>query len=632
MQAEAWFTLLIGVPLIAAVVSLFFSARNPVLAKGLEFTALAISLVGSVLLLWGAEEFDLLFFDSGALAIHLQNDGFRALFAVLTGFLWLVSSIFAREYLPDDERSGRYRFCHLLTFAAVLGLFFSGDFRTTLIFFEIASLASYAYVAHEESPAALRAAATYLTIAIAGGLAILVGMMLLQQRLGTLEFKALRELTLHLPDKSTLYLPGALMMVGYASKAGIFPLHFWLPKAHPVAPAPASALLSGILTKTGIFGVAAISLCLFPHDQGWSLALLVLAALTMLWGALTALLALDLKAVFACSSVSQLGFILLGIALLGLLGYHDGVAVRGVILHMLNHSLVKLLLFSLAGVIYLNLHELSLDRIRGYGRGKPLLLALFLSAALSLCGVPLFAGYLSKTLLHESIVEASHLFHGFSLERGLEVLELLFLFCGALTVAYIAKVGSMLFLDHGPGEGRQLRLSRPTLVVLCLTALLLPLLGILTDQTDTLADLGQGFFLAHAPTDIPPYFAGINLRAAAISLLGGVALHFGLRHLSRQEADNPTQLSGVVSRLRQMDADDRLYRPLLVWLTRVLIPPPREFSPPAPLLTRPYELVNEGGPSDQVAPTANMFSLDLLLLTIGIAIILGFVLTAYFVR
>ena len=133
----------------------------------------------------------------------------------------------------------------------------------------------------------------------------------------------------------------------------MFPLHIWLPKAHPVAPAPASALLSGILTKSGVFGILVIARNLFRADVAWGDAVLFLGVVTMVLGAVLAVFSVDLKRTLACSSMSQIGFILVGVAMQGLLSGENALAAWGTILHMLNHSLIKLVLFVAAGVVYM---------------------------------------------------------------------------------------------------------------------------------------------------------------------------------------------------------------------------------------------------------------------------------------
>ena len=200
-------------------------------------------------------------------------------------------------------------------------------------------------------------------------------------------------------------IPSVLILFGFGAKAGMFPMHIWLPKAHPVAPAPASALLSGMLTKAGLFGVLVVSMNLYLGDVTYGSALLCFGLVTMLLGAVLALFSTNLKRTLACSSMSQIGYIVTGVSAAVLLGEHGALPAAGALTHMVNHSLLKLTLFMAAGVVYMNIHELDLNRIRGFGRGKKLLHFAFLMGAVGLAGVPLFNVYISKTMIHEGLVE-----------------------------------------------------------------------------------------------------------------------------------------------------------------------------------------------------------------------------------
>ena len=204
-----------------------------------------------------------------------------------------------------------YVFFTLLTMGAVFGLFLSDQLLTTIVFFEIMSLSSYPWVAHEETPKALRAAQTYLWIAIIGGLCLLIGMLLLPHELLAVRYSSSGMIAEGVAP-SKLFLPAALMLVGFGAKAGAFPLHVWLPKAHPVAPAPASALLSGILLKAGVFGIVLLSAKFMREIFAWHALIFWLGVATMVIGAVLALLSVEMKRILACSSMSQIGFILLG--------------------------------------------------------------------------------------------------------------------------------------------------------------------------------------------------------------------------------------------------------------------------------------------------------------------------------
>ena len=154
-----------------------------------------------------------------------------------------------------------------------------------------------------------------------------------------------------------------------------------------------------------MYAIVMLTAYIFFQNAAWGAMILILGVLTMVIGALLALFSVDLKRTLACSSVSQIGFILVGVGMSGLLGKENVIALRGSLLHMVNHSLIKLVLFMAAGVVFMNVHKLDLNEVRGFGRKKPLLNVIFLVGALGIGGIPLFNGYVSKTLLHESIVE-----------------------------------------------------------------------------------------------------------------------------------------------------------------------------------------------------------------------------------
>lgn len=502
------------------------------------------------------------------LGLHLKADGFRSLYAAIAAFMWMMSGLFAPEYFAHYHNRGRYSFFNLMTLGATLGVFFSDDLYTTFIFFEVMSLTSYTWVAHEETPGAMRAAATYLAVAIIGGLTTLMGLFLLWHQLGTLSFEGIKTaLTTYDGDVS---LAVWLTLTGFAAKAGLFPLHIWLPKAHPVAPAPASALLSGILTKSGIFGLIVICANMMPGNAAFGNALLVLSAITMFLGALLALFSTDLKRTLACSSMSQIGFIALGLSVMVLLGEEGSLAAYGTVMHMTNHSLIKLVLFMAAGVVYMNLHQLDLNEIRGFGRKKPILHITFLLGALSIgCIPPIGSGYNSKSLLHESILELiHHLEAQGSSALAYRMLEILFLVSGGLTVAYMTKLYVCLFIEKHPTrqaeyDGMTHYISKLSAGVLLVSSLVLPLLGLLPQQLMSPLGSRSAAFFGQKALDHPiAYFSLENLLGAAESIAIGLAVYFLIvRPLLMKKQD------GCRVYLNRwpawLDLENSVYRPIL---------------------------------------------------------------------
>ena len=515
--------------------------------------------------------------------LAFEADGFRALYALIAALMWLATTVFSEEYLGHYRNRNRYYFFTLLTCGATVGVFLSADLLTTFIFFEIMSFTSYVMVIHDENPSAMRAGQTYLAVAVLGGMVMLMGLFLLYTLTGTLKISLLKDACATLPaeKRPTLYLSGALMLFGFGAKAGMYPLHIWLPKAHPVAPAPASALLSGILTKAGIFGVLVLSCRIFLHDVPWGTAILTLGVLTMFTGAVIAVFSVNLKRTLACSSVSQIGFILVGIGMQGLLGEENALAVWGTELHMINHSLIKLVLFMSAGAIYMRLHKLDLNDIRGFGRGKPLLTCIFLSGYLSIAGVPLFSGYISKTLLHEGIVEYIELLEEAAKSIAvMKCVEWIFLISGGLTVAYMTKLFVSIFLEKNADSAVQARydalcgkyMSFRSTLALGIPALILPMMGCFPSVfMQRMAEFGQEFLHGESPAHAIHWFSLTNLKGAAISITIGVIVYFGFIRtvLLKKEADGSNRYVNLWP--PKLDMEDALYRPLCSLLAKISV-------------------------------------------------------------
>lgn len=524
-----------------------------------------LTLLGMVLALWLCPGSSL---SLPLCGIRLQLDGFRAIYGLVVCFMWFVSALLTPQYFLGHHRLRRYHMFFLLCLSFTLGVFLSAELYTTFLFFELMSLSSYVWVVQEESSDALDAGKTYLTIAVLGGLVTLMGLFLLYHCTGTLNIAELPAACAAVPT-AQLWPAALCIFFGFAAKAGVFPLHIWLPKAHPVAPAPASALLSGVLTKAGIFGVLLITADILPGVRSWGILLLALGAVTMLLGAVIALFSNNLKYILACSSLSQIGFILLGTASISLLGEHNALAAHGTVLYMLNHSLVKLTLFLLAGVVYCGTHALDLNEIRGYGRHKPLLHVLYLCGACSLAGIPGFLGYISKTLVHESLVELA----AESGHWAFTAVEWLFLFSGGLTAAYLTKIYVALFWQTPAAESSKRWGSPLTMTALVLAALPLPLLGLLPHVlSEPIAALALDFVGGHPFGHGVHYLAWENLKGVLISLCIGMAVYFLFIRplLTRQENGQRVYLQRWPAWL---SLEGLVYRPAirgLYWLLNVL--------------------------------------------------------------
>lgn len=585
MEMNMILAFLVFYPMIGALVSYiigrFHKTARDYFADFIVISEFAVTLYlfctfdGSRILSFSIDSF-------AGLGIGFVLDGFRSVYTLTAALMWMMTTVFSKEYFKHYHNRNRYYLFMLLTLGATMGVFLSADLYTTFIFFEMMSFTSYVWVAHDERKASLRAAETYLSVAVIGGMVMLMGLFLLYHELGTLEIAALLKQAAACSDKTLLYVAGGCITLGFGAKAGVFPLHIWLPKAHPVAPAPASALLSGILTKSGIFGMIVVSCNLLYGDGDWGSVILLLGCITMFGGALLALFSVDLKRTLACSSMSQIGFVTVGIGMQGLLGEENTMAAMGTLLHMVNHSLIKLVLFMAAGVVFMNVHMLNLNEIRGFGRKKSLLHFIFLMGALGIGGIPFWNGYISKTLLHESIVEYTQL-----LEEGvlmpamfgtgaMKCIEWIFLISGGMTVAYMVKLYVAVFIEKNSDADRQERfdgmkqyMNWQSKLALTVSAVLLPLMGCLPGIImDFLAKRGIGFMNAEALGETVHFFSVNNLKGALISVIIGAAL-YGL--ILRPFFMRKTETGRIYVNLwpSRLDLEDHFYRPLIVVLCAV---------------------------------------------------------------
>lgn len=512
------------------------------------------------------------------LGMALRVDGFRIVYAAVTIFMWLCSTMLTPEYFGAGKGKVRYHVFSFLTMFATLGVFLSADLFTTFIFFEIMSFTSYVLVVHTKKPDAVRAGSTYLAVAVIGGLVMLMGLFMLYDLVGTLRIVDLKDLCGAILNNgseteiSKLIASAVLILFGFAAKAGMFPLHVWLPKAHPVAPAPASALLSGVLTKCGIFGILIIVMEIMAGCEGFGIALYIFGFITMFAGALPALFSTDLKKTLACSSVSQIGFIIVGASLTLLLGEECTLAATGTLLYMVNHSMFKLCLFLSAGIIYMKKHSLDLNKLRGFGRDKTFLKIIFLVGALGISGVPLFSGYISKTLIHEGLVEYIHL--ASSGEIILTVSEWLFLLCGGMTAAYMTKLFIAIFVEKPVAENNEtekvkirfisyLSALLPACVILffgVLPGLFMKGLGVFMSGFNNFTLVGEGEEILGSIS----IFSLENLKGSAISLTFGALIYiFVIRRFLtvKDEQKGRVYLSKWPVWL---DIEEVIYRPLLI--------------------------------------------------------------------
>ncbi len=334
----------------------------------------------------------------------LRANALSMLFLTLSAGLWLLTTLYSIGYLRDAPHRSRFFGFFGLSVSATAGIALAGNPLTFFIFYEMLTLATYPLVVHRDTPEALAAGHTYLAYTLAGGVVLLAGVVGLHVVAGPVEFIAGGALEGTEAGRGALVAVFVLLIAGLGVKTALVPLHGWLPVAM-VAPTPVSALLHGVaVVKAGAFGVVRVVYEVFgiefSRELGVTLPLALLAATTIIYGSVRALSQDELKRMLAYSTVSQVSYIVLGIALAGTLDTVGG------IVHLVHQGIMKVTLFFCAGVVAETLGIYRISEMGGVARRLPLTMAAFAVAAFGMMGLPPMAGFISKWYLGVGAVEA----------------------------------------------------------------------------------------------------------------------------------------------------------------------------------------------------------------------------------
>ncbi|MGN0506026.1 MAG: complex I subunit 5 family protein [Lachnospiraceae bacterium] len=344
--------------------------------------------------------------------VLLKADMLSKLFTGLLSVVWLLVGIFSFEYMKHEENAEHeeehtrslsgdtfYGF-YLMVLGVMTGVGFAGNLITFYLFYEFMTLLSVPFVLHTMTKEAVFAAKKYLYYSVAGAsLAVFGFAFLYSVSGGTIAFVPGGVFSNGIPaDKQGILLFAVfLLIIGFGTKAGMFPMHGWLPSAHPVAPAPASAVLSGMITKTGVLGILRVIYYLVGADNlrgTWvQYAFLVLTLITVFMGSMLAYKEQIFKKRLAYSTVSQVSYVLFGIALL------HPVALIGSLLHIIYHSVLKCTLFLNAGAVIYKTGKTKVEELVGIGKEMPVTMWTYTIAALGLVGIPPVCGFISKWYL-----------------------------------------------------------------------------------------------------------------------------------------------------------------------------------------------------------------------------------------
>jgi multicomponent Na+:H+ antiporter subunit D len=380
------------------------------------------------------------------LSIAFSVEPLGLLFAIVASGLWIVTHVYAIGYMRGNKEQHHARFfaSFSMAIAAVMGLTFSANMFTLFLFYEMITISTYPLVTHKGTPESLRAGRTYLGILMGTSIMfLLVGIIWTYTVAGTLDFTPGGILRGNIAGPAVAVLLG-LYAFGIG-KAALMPFHRWLPAAM-VAPTPVSALLHAVaVVKAGVFTMLKVGIYIFGIDflaeTGASEWLMWLAAYTLIAASVIALTKDNLKARLAYSTISQLAYITLGMALATSMGAIGGS------LHIATHALGKITLFMAAGSIYVATHKTNVSQLDGLGRKMPLTFMAFMIGSLSIIGLPPLAGSWSKWLL---IVGAA--------DAGQKVMIAVLMLSSLLNIAYLLPVVARGFFlpskDDDPAPGK----------------------------------------------------------------------------------------------------------------------------------------------------------------------------------
>ena len=434
-----------------------FKSRTVLLAlTGVGLTVTAALGMGVV---FGGETELMLFSFGKNLDFYFHVDSMGKFFAVVVNLVWVLAGFYAFEYMKHEQEETRFFGFYVMVHGILHGLVFAGGMVTFYLFYELMTLLSVPLILHNRSKDAIKGGLKYLFYSLFGAYMVLFGLFFLNRFADSLTFIPGGTLNLGaIAGNETLMLVVSLsMIIGFSVKAGMFPLHAWLPTAHPVAPAPASAVMSGIIVKMGILGMIRVVYYLIGADfiRGtWVQTVwMSLALVTVFMGSMLAYREKVLKKRLAYSTVSQASYILFGLSLL------QPAAMSGALLHVVFHAIIKSCLFLSAGAIIYKTHKTGVDDLRGIGKEMPVAIWCYTFAAAALIGIPPASGFISKWYLATG-----------ALSSGIKIFSWLgpvvLLTSALLTAGYLLPITVKGFLPGADFNYRDLQKKEPNLTML----------------------------------------------------------------------------------------------------------------------------------------------------------------------
>jgi len=404
-----------------------------------------------------------------AVGITLQADSLSALLLVIVNILALMISVYSIEYMKQYTDKTKYYILLLLMIAGLNGVILAGDLFNMFVFLEISAIASYSLVAFGIGSEELEASFKYQVLGGTASAFILFAIAIVYRITGTLNMADAAAVLAGQRGNAAAVFSALLFFTGFSLKAALMPFHAWLPDAHPSAPAPISAMLSGVVIKVlGVYALIRVMFTVFGTAvfEHLLLLLLITGTLSMTAGAILAFGQTDVKRMLAYSSISQIGFVVFALGLGTRLGILAG------LLHLVNHAVFKSLLFLDSGALVYRTGSRDMTKMGGIAKHMPITAGTSLAGSLSISGIPPLSGFWSKLLIIAAAVQSRHF-----------VLALCAALVSIVTIAYFMKFIHSVFTGTGPRSNKKLRevplsMSMPLIILavlsICMGLLLIP--------------------------------------------------------------------------------------------------------------------------------------------------------------
>jgi len=465
----------VAVPLVTAFLLPLFGKKGKAAATVLANLATLLLLVSAITLIGQSRAYEMGKW-SIPLGINLVLDGLSCLLLLAISVVSCAAMLFSVRYMERYTAKSKYLSLFMLMVAGMNGVVLSGDIFNLFVFLEIASLSSYALVGfgceHEE----LEASFKYMVLGSIASSFVLFGVALVYGNTGSLNMAYISQAISRTGITTGLGFALGLFVTGFGLKAALVPFHAWLPDAHPSAPAPISAMLSGVLIKAlGVYALCRMVFNVFGVTVPIGWVLMVLGLLSMVGGAFLALGQWDIKRLMAYSSISQIGYVVLGIGLGGLILANDGnvawasLAILGGLFHLVNHAVYKSLLFLTSGSLEMSTGTRELKQMGGLAEKMPVTRTTATIASASIAGIPPFSGFWSKLILVIAAVQASFYW-----------VAAVIVFVSLCTLIMYLKVQRYAFLGELPENLQEVKENKGTMAIAMVSlACLCVLMGLL---------------------------------------------------------------------------------------------------------------------------------------------------------